>query len=117
VNALLRVPRAPYRDRVATFNQHNQTVGVQHNAENMIVGSSASMADIAAGLENVLAQAHQTEPALPPEVQAELEAARSAAASGDTAETGGRLRRVLEMGSLATGVGSQIAAMLGALSG
>jgi hypothetical protein len=102
---------------VATFNQHNQTVGVQHNAENMIVGSSASMADIAAGLENVLAQAHQTEPALPPEVQAELEAARSAAASGDTAETGGRLRRVLEMGSLATGIGSQIAAMLGALSG
>ncbi|MER5551575.1 hypothetical protein ABT001_07830 [Streptomyces sp. NPDC002793] len=102
---------------MATFNQHNQTVGVQHNAENMIVGSSASMADIAAGLDAVLAQAHQTEPPLPPEVQAELEAARVAAESGDAAETGGRLRRVLEMGSLATGIGAQVAAMLGGLGG
>ncbi|MER6529131.1 hypothetical protein [Streptomyces sp. NPDC001508] len=102
---------------MATFNQANQTVGVQHNAENMIVGTPTSMADLTAGLNGLLRQAQRMEPPLPPEAQAELEAARDAAVSGDTVETGGRLRRVLEMGSLATGIGSQVAAMLGALGG
>ncbi|MEH0419564.1 hypothetical protein [Streptomyces sp. B21-083] len=39
---------------MATFNQANQTVGVQHNAENMIVGTPTSMADLAAGLNALL---------------------------------------------------------------
>ncbi|MER7051774.1 MULTISPECIES: hypothetical protein [Streptomyces] len=102
---------------MATFNQHNQTVGVQHNAENMIVGTPISMADLAAGLNDILGQVQQMEPPLPPEVRAELEAARDAAASGDTSDAQGRMQRLLEMGGLATGIGSQIATMLGALLG
>ncbi|MDI3388575.1 hypothetical protein QIS99_20540 [Streptomyces sp. B-S-A8] len=102
---------------MATFNQHNQTVGVQHNAENMMVGTPVSMADLTAGLNDILGQAQRMEPPLPPEVRAELEAARDAAASGDNAEAQGRLRQLLEVGSLTTGIDSQVATMLGALLG
>ncbi|MFE2633341.1 hypothetical protein ACFXKS_02390 [Streptomyces scopuliridis] len=101
---------------MATFNQHNQTVGVQYNAENMIVSASTSAVDLAAQLDRILGESQQEEP-LPPGAQAELEAARDAAASGDTAEAQSRLRRALELGSLATGIGGQVAAMLGALGG
>ncbi|MEV5425641.1 hypothetical protein OIE99_29475 [Streptomyces cellulosae] len=102
---------------MATFNQPNQTVGVQHNAENMIVGSSTSMADVAAGLDALLGRSRQTESALPVEARQELEAARDAAASGNVTEARGRLRRALEMGSLATGIASQVTALLGGLGG
>ncbi|MEU9849110.1 hypothetical protein [Streptomyces sp. NPDC047985] len=101
---------------MATFNQNNQTVGVQYNAENMIVSASTSAADLAAQLDRILGEGQREEP-LTPEAQAELEAARDAAASGDTAATQSRLRRALELGSLATGIGAQVAAMLGALGG